>query len=482
MEENELFEIGNKAVKHAQESGADEAEAFVYTEDQTSVTFIGGIFASRSGAVKGLKGTFARLAEFWIKKKGLPMITSGIKAGVGIRSVVNKAVGFCSVSNTEEKKILEAAEEATKIAKIRPPDPNWVSLPDSKKPLGEGGVFDKRVSQLEIEDLLEYCSGSCVAMGDFDKRIVQALIMASAMSAAFATINTNGLEAFDKRTAFTAYLEAKAKSRGEEASSGEELISRSYSRDFHPLARSASKRTIESLGKKPLSQKHTGKVVFESSSWNELFSAIFPNGISALNVQESRSVYKGKIGTVVAKETVSIVDDGTLYDGFGTMKIDDEGVPMQKKPIIEKGVLDGFLYDQYAAKREGRESSGNASRQFGAASPYAIQPVIRPSNLVFSPGTGSLDDLVRQTGNGVLVKGSLTGALHSNVITGDFSVSANTAFKIENGEVAYPLKPCTVAGNLYEALGSVVAVGNDTRSFRTVISPSLIVDKIVVST
>jgi PmbA protein len=482
MEENELLEIGTKAVKHAQELGADEAEAFVYTEDQTTVTLVGGIFASRSGVVKGLKGTFARLAEFWIKKKGLPMITSGIKAGVGIRSVVNKAVGFCSVSNIEEKKILEAAEEATKIAKIRPPDPNWVSLPGSRKPLSEGGVFDKRVSQLEIEDILEFCSGSCVAMGDFDKRIVQALVMASATSAAFATINTNGVEAFDKRTAFTAYFEVKAKSGGEEALSGEEFTSRSYSEDFYPLARSASKRAIESLGKKPLPQKYAGTVVFENTSWNELFSVIFPGGISALNVQESRSVYKGKVGTVVAKETVSIMDDGTLHDGFGTMKIDDEGVPMQKKSIIEKGVLNGFLYDQYTAKREGRESSGNASRQFGAASPYANQPVIRPSNLVFLPGTAALDDLLSQTGNGVLVKGSLTGALMSNVITGDFSVSANNAFKIQKGEVAYPLKPCTVAGNLYEALGSVAAVGNDARSFRSVICPSLMVDKIVIST
>ena len=482
MEEHELLDIGSKAVKHAQALGADEAEAFVYVENQTTVQFVGGIFASRSGTVKGLKGAFARIAEPWLKKKGLPMISSGMKAGVGIRSVVNKAVGFSSVSSIEEKKALEAAEGATKIAKIRPPDPNWFSMPDAKIPTGEGGIYDKRILELEIEKLLESCTGCCVAIGDFDKRIVQAMAMITTTSASFAIINTNGVEASDRRTDITGFFVAKAKSGDEEVSSGEEFASRSYSEDFYSLAKNASKRTIECLGKKPLHEKYVGKVLFENVSWNELFSVIFPSGVSALNVQENRSVYKGRVGSQVANEVLSITDDGTLPKGLGTTKIDDEGIPRQRTPIFEKGVLASILYDNYTAKRESRESTGNASRQWGSGSAYAIQPMIRPSNLVLSPGAGNLDDLLRQMEDGVLIKGSLTGALHSNVITGDFSVNASNAFKVENGHVAYPLKPCTIAGNLYEALNSVAAIGNDLRSFRTVLCPSLIIDKIVVST
>jgi len=69
MDENELLEIGKKAVNHAQKLGADEAEVFLYTENQTLVQFVGGIFASRSGAVKGLKGTFIRIMEPMDKKE-----------------------------------------------------------------------------------------------------------------------------------------------------------------------------------------------------------------------------------------------------------------------------------------------------------------------------------------------------------------------------------------------------------------------------
>lgn len=482
MDEHELLEIGNKAVKHAQELGADEAEAYVYIESQITVQFIGGIFASRGGAVKGLKGAFMRIAEPWIKKKGLPQIKSGVKAGVGIRSVVNRAMGFASVSSIEESKVLEGVEEATKIAKIRPPDPNWVSLPGVKKPTGEGGIYDKRISEIDVEKLLDLCTGCCVTMGDFDRRIVQAMIMLGTITASFAAVNTHGVEAYDRGTAFTAYFGAKAKGGGEEVSSGEVLVSRSYTEDLQPLALSASKRTIESLGKKPLAQKYSGPVVFENMSWNELFSVIFPAGISALNVQENRSPYRGKMGTQVAKEQLSMIDDGTMPEGVGTMKFDDEGVPRQRTPVIEKGMLSGILYDNYTAKRESLESTGNANRQGRASSPYANQPAIRPTNLAIQAGKGTLADLISEIKEGVLVKGSLTGALHSNVITGDFSVSADNAFKIEKGEIAHPLKPCTVAGNLYDALNSIVTIGGDSRSFGNIICPSLIIDKIVVST
>jgi len=482
MDEHELLEIGNKALSQVQKLGADEAEIFLYIENQTLVQFVGGIFASRSGALKGLKGTFVKIAEPWIKKKGLPKITSGIKAGVGVRAVINKAIGFSSVSSLEEKRVLEAVEEATKIAKIRPPDPNWVSLPEAKKPSGEGGVFDKKIMEVGVEKLMELCADGCIAISDFDKRIVQAMGAVATSQTMKAIVNTNGVEVSDKGTTFNAYFYAKAKAGAEETSSGDFIMTRCYTEDLQPIALNASKRTIESLGKKPLSEKYEGPVVFENQSWNELFSVIFTAGVSALNIQENRSVYKGKIGHQVASGSVSVADDGTFPNGFGTSKVDDEGVPKQKTSIIEKGVLNNVLYDNYTAKREKRESTGNASREGRATANYANQPMIRPSNLIVKPDKGTLKDLIGELKEGVLVKGSLIGAFHSNVITGDFSVTADNAFKIENGEVAFPLKPCTVAGNLYEALKNVIAIGNDSKSFGNLMCPSLIVDKIVVST
>lgn len=477
----ELLEIGKKALDHAQKLGINEAEIYLCREKQASVKFIGGIFASRGGVVKGIRGSFARIAEAWIKKKGVPMINSGIRAGVGIRAVVNKAIGFSSVSSLQEKKVLEAAEEAVKIAKIRPPDPNWVSLPEFETPSGQGGIFDEKVSGLGVDEMLSMASDCCVVAGDFDKRVTNAMSMVSAASASFGIVNTNGVEAYDRGTAFTAFMDFKAKSGADEVSGGDLLYSRSLE-NLRPIALNAARTAIEGLGRKPLPEKYVGPVVFENTSWGDLFSTIFTHGISALNVQETRSVYKGKVGEQVASESVSVVDDGTFPEGFGTAKIDDEGVPRQKTPVIEKGVLRNFLYDNYSAKREQGRSTGNAGRRraFGSAV-YANQPIIQPSNLMLAPGKSSLEEMLAQVKDGIVVKGTVIGAGHSNAVTGDFSVSAGNAFKIENGAIAYPLKPCTVAGNLYESLNSILAVGNDMKCFGDVTCPSVILDKIVVS-
>jgi len=479
----ETLEIGNKAVSYAQRLGADEAEIFLYIENRTSVKFVGGIFASRDKAVKGIKGTITRMAESLIKKKGLPMITSGVRAGVGVRAIINKAIGFSSVSSINEEKVLEAVKEAVKIAKIRPPDPNWASLPEPKKSAIEGGVFDKRVRDLKIEEILDLCVDCCTTVGDFDKRVTQVMATISTASVHFGVVNTCGVEVDDAGTFFTVDVSAKAKSGNEEVSGGDFLISRRFIKDLQPIAIGASKRTIECLGKKPLPEKYIGPVVFENISWNQLLSTIFAAGISALNVQENRSLYRGKIGKEVAKKEVSIMDDGTLPEGFGTTKIDDEGVPRQKTKVIDKGILHSFIYDNYTARREKRESTGNASRQrfFGRAA-YANQPMIRPSNLMLMPNKGDLEKLVSELKEGILVKGILIGVHTANVVTGDFSVTANNAFKIENGGIAYPLKPCTVAGNFYQALNSIITIGNDLKSFGNTVCPSVTVEKSVVST
>lgn len=480
---DQLLEVGNRAVKHAEKLGAQEAEIFLYTENRTSVRLIGGVFALRGGAVKGVKGSLARIMEPWIKKKGIPMITSGVRAGIGVRAIINKAIGFSSVSSLEEKRVLEAVEEAVQIAKIIPADPNWTSLPDPMKPTGQGGIFDKRFPDIDVKQMLDVAVDCCVTAADYDKRITQTTAMTFAASTSLGIVNTRGVEAHDQGTFFMAILYTKAKSGSEEVSSGDSLFSRIFPGDLRPVALSASKKTIECFGKKALPEKYVGPVVFENISWNELFSAIFTHGISALNVQENRSVYKGKIGSQVAKENFTVIDDGTLPEGFGTGKIDDEAIPRQKTTLIEKGTLTGFLYDNYCAKRDNRPSTGNGSRQrlYGSTA-YANQPEIRPTNLLIAPGSAGLEGLVGEMKNGVLVKGFLIGAFHSNIVTGDFSVTAENAFKVENGSVAYPLKACTVAGNLYEALNSITAIGNDVKCLANVVNPSVMIEKIVVAT
>ena len=47
-----------------------------------------------------------------------------------------------------------------------------------------------------------------------------------------------------------------------------------------------------------------------------------------------------------------------------------------------------------------------------------------------------------------------------NYVTGDYSRGA-AGYWVEGGELAYPVHEITIAGNLKDMFGSIVAVGND---------------------
>lgn len=481
----ELLNIGSKAIRHAEKLGADEAEAYLSAENVTSIKYVGGIVATR-GPSKGVKAKIVRLLEPWLKKKGIIFMNRGVKAGVGVRAVIDKSSGFASVSSIEEKSVLKAVEEAINIAKIRPPDPNWKSLPDPKKPTGTGGIFDQKLVDMDPAQVLSLSAECCVAAADFDKRVTQAISGVWAMTSYVGVVNSRGVEVGNKGTLFVGFIEAKAREGDDEVSSSEQIFSRRFVDDIQELGVNASERAVACLSGKKLDGTVEYPVIFENRALSNLFAFMLAHNASAFNVQEERSKYKGKISELVADKKVSVVDDGTLRDGFNTTLIDDEGVPRQRTPIIERGVLKSFIYDNYSAKRESCESTGNASRRraFGSA-PFSTQPRVSPSNLMLEPRRGKIEDLICEVNDGILVKTSLMGVIHSNAVTGDFSVTATNTFRIKNGEVKHPLKPCTIGGNFHEALKIVEMIGNDPRTCGFfaggVTCPSIVVERLTVS-
>jgi PmbA protein len=115
------------------------------------------------------------------------------------------------------------------------------------------------------------------------------------------------------------------------------------------------------------------------------------NAVKADSVERNQSPFKDKLGTQVGSEVLTIVDDALLPHGLRTGIVDAEGVPHQKTPIIEKGVLQNFLYDSYTANKQGRESTGNASR-----GGYLSTPSIEATNFHIQHGTKSAEELLSE--------------------------------------------------------------------------------------
>ena len=185
------------------------------------------------------------------------------------------------------------------------------------------------------------------------------------------------------------------------------------------------------------------------------FLEAFWSVLSAENVQKGRSRLKNKLGEAIASPWVSIVDDALFKGGSASRSFDSEGVASRKVRLVEDGLLKSFLHNLKTARIDGVESTGHGYR-----ASYKGTVGIAPSNLYIKPGANSLEDLIAAMDEGLLIT-ELEG-LHSgtNAVSGDFSLGAK-GFYIQGGKIVKPVHQITIAGNFFDLLKDVEALGDD---------------------
>jgi PmbA protein len=178
--------------------------------------------------------------------------------------------------------------------------------------------------------------------------------------------------------------------------------------------------------------------------------------LSGKSVLQGVSPLGGKIGATLFDAALTITDDPLVPGRLGTRPADDEGVPSARLPLIERGRLLAFVYDLETASRAGTRSTGHARRSTFA------KPFIGFSNLVIAPGAHDEAALLREVGDGLVVD-ELIGVGQGNVVSGAFSHPVALAYRVEGGEITGRVKDAAVAGNAYELLKRIRAVGWEAR-------------------
>jgi len=177
------------------------------------------------------------------------------------------------------------------------------------------------------------------------------------------------------------------------------------------------------------------------------------------SVIENRSFFKGKEGQKVTSEMLTLTDEGQLTNGLFSRPFDEEGTKTGRTLLIDNGVLRGFVYDLYTAKRAGRKSTGNCSS-------LIKRPSVGFNNLIVKAGSASKEDIIDNS----LFINQLLGTHMINYISGDFSVSPNNAFLIKKG-VWTPLKNIMISGNLFELFNNIESIGRDQRQDNQIMTP-----------
>jgi PmbA protein len=191
-------------------------------------------------------------------------------------------------------------------------------------------------------------------------------------------------------------------------------------------------------------------VIFDVHMLAGLFSR-FSGLFSGKGAMEGHNPFRDKLGQKVAHDSLSIQDKPLYQPGMLYSTFDSEGALRSDMNLIEKGILQNFYHNTATAKHFKTKTTAHASRS--AKSHLEVAG----TQLFIEPGTSSEKDL--KSGEYLLIK-ELAG-LHSgtNPISGDFSLACK-GYLCRNGEVLQPVSQITVAGNFFQMMHNVVALGD----------------------
>lgn len=422
----DLLDVAEGAVTVARSAGADQVEIYAVA---------------------------ARSADVELQKDDIHSAATREETTFGVRVFVGGAEGFSTVNQRE--RLPEACRQAVEMARVSPSDPhNGLAEPLSVEPLGIAP--DPEIGSLDIAALVELAAALIERVKALDARVRIDSGGVSTSVSARAIATSTGIRLCEGRATASGQLFGMAVDGadvgsfdydGQSVCRGCELAP-----ELHAAADRFVEKTVGALGARN-TESFRGTVILTPDVVSAFVLESLVPMLNARAVRVGSSPLAGKIGRAIAVPEISIVDDPSVPFAVGSSAFDREGTPMARSALIDRGVLQGYLYDVYEARRVGRPATGHAR---GGASG---KPGIGPSNLVVQPGEHSLEALCSGAERAVLVT-RLSES--SNPITGEFSGVVKGGFLLSRG-ARVPIKETMIAGNLYALLQAVSAVSADTR-------------------
>jgi PmbA protein len=450
----DLESLVTDVIALAMKAGATDAEAVAREGDEFSVNV-------RMGEVETLKESGSR--------------------GLGLRVFLGQRSGSASTSDLTAEGIRQLVEGALALAHVTEEDP-FAGLPDA----GEFGALQDDL-HLYYEDV--YSLGSA-------ERIEWARRAEAASLAADSRITNSDGGSFDAATGRralansrgfvgsyrTSYAGVSAAPLAKDADGrmqrdGWWSSARRLSDVESPesVGQEAARRTLRRLGARRVATQSV-PIVFAPETARTLIGSVF-EAASGDAIWRGASFLAGKLGETIAAPGLTIIDDNTMLlptgaGAFGSSPFDDEGLPSQRTPVVENGVLRNYLLNTYTARKLGMKSTHNAARGLAGA------PGVGCGNLFLMAGTLTPQEIIGDVTAGLYVT-SLMG-FGTNMVTGDYSRGA-TGLWIENGQLSHAVEEVTIAGNLAEMLRNVTAIGSDLVFRGSVASPTLRIDGMTIA-
>jgi TldD protein len=388
-------------------------------------------------------------------------VSQGKSSAVGLRVLVDGAWGFASTDVVDSQSLdqcLQAALEMAKasaarvahpgvVAEIQPvvdtvrieveKDPRSISLEEKVK-----RVLDYEKAGLDCargklcNTIVSYHDSwtretICNTAGTLIEQETIRTTIGTAMTAVEGSVRQMAHKRFSEQVGF-------------------ELLDRISSKDF---TEKVTKRAVSLLSAR---RAPSGKfpVVLHPSITGLLVHEALGHNAEADHVFNGESIIEGKIGEQIASEHVTIMDDATIPRLSGSYRYDSEGIPGQKRIIVENGILQGYMHSLETAARFGVKPNGSARAMNGHCS-----PIVRMSNTFIAPGQLSFEEMLKDIDEGIFMKGGHWGYVFCE--RGQYTCHAGEGWMIENGQLGEHLRNVSFSGMTLETLMNIEAVSRD---------------------
>ncbi len=382
-------------------------------------------------------------------------IITGTDAGVGLRVIFDHKTSYGYCNALSQKGLLELASSVSSAvgAKAEPVDIQLATKPSSSslevRLLPDGIPMSQKVSMVERANQRARSR---------DQRVRQVKVVYRDYNQKVTVANSKDVFVEDNRIGTIFLVQVVSVQDGITqtgyepvgGSIGFELFDAYSPEQVADIAANRSLLMLEAreapMGRMP--------VVLSSEAGGTMIHEAIGHGLEADLVQQGLSVYADRVGEEMASPLVTVVDDSTLPQKRGSFSFDDEGTPSRRTTLVDKGILQGYLFDRLTGGKGGVQSTGNGRRES-----YHYKPVPRMTNTFIAPGSSNPGEIIRSTHKGLFVK--KMGGGQVDTVNGNFVFEVSEGYLIVNGQVEDPVRGATLTGNGPDILKQIDMVGND---------------------
>ena len=343
--------------------------------------------------------------------------------------------------------VLRFSPKSEKVSPYAQPEQARISAPD---------VIDKKVIEITPEDLREIAKrviDSSAECKGVPVKIPRAQIRLAVTDSH--VMNSNGVDVTHRSTLvyshFNSMCVREHPGEGIETFHGTHL-----DMDAEAIGRSIASKAYNAATCTEYKGHEKLPLVMTPGDGADMLLSSLGDAIDGENIKYGRSYWQEDMDKSVASEILNVYDDPTVRAPLASC-FDDEGVATSKKAVIENGVLRSHLRDTFCGN-----STGNGFRRSSveAQGAYERTPTIKPVNLAVQPGKYTLEDMVSQLDNAIVVE--KFAAADPDGLSGGFALNVRCGHLVRNGEIVGVVNNALCMGNMFECLKNIEMIGSDS--------------------